>query len=746
MFVRRVASDRMRSFGPALFVAIILACTSNPIAAQQAPGSDDFSGSSLDTTTWTATAPLGGAISVSNGHALLVVPGGNNHDAFVGGNNSVRMLQSVPNSDIDVVAKFDSVVSGQYQGQGILVQQDGITYLRFEVFSIDSQRMIYASYVGNGNQHTFFNNPVSVSAPVWLRVSRSGSAWTLRYSTNGTAYIIAGSFNQNVTVSTIGPYAWNYNNNPAAAPALTASVDYFHNLSTSNPPSISSVGRTVTQISATITWTTDQQATGQVNYGLTPSYGQSVANSILSTNHSILVTGLTCGQTYDFDVSSTSPNNQTAASGNFTFTTAGCIAGGGPASDNFDERALNTSLWTFVNPFADANLAMNGTAATINIPQGRTHDAYTSGNNAVRLTQAISNVNFEVVVRFQSAVELGNQDQGIMVVQDNTHFLRFDTYSDGTNTRLFAAVIQGNNAQTFSNAIIVLPNPAAPIWLKLLRTGNSWIGSWSTDGVNFNNGTNFSASLNVSSIGPYAGTYNSSPTLSPAFTSTVDYFLNTANPLPNQDGPPPFGLITVDGNPGATLVEKTLADIEGAGMLNPVVGLESPSGGIYWYGPLSPANLNVPWKKYTIASSGNAYEDMIPIDVNQDGAVDIVASYASTGNNYFIVWFENPCGHGGNPKTDVWAIHSIGLGLGEDTIVSGDFDGDGKIDIASSSYIYFQNSPNRGVESNSMTLFEVSQHSISAPERGKSISLAQAIHPTMLSGSRTHGSPAATRA
>jgi regulation of enolase protein 1 (concanavalin A-like superfamily) len=540
MFVRRVASDRMRSFGPALFVAIILACTSNPIAAQQAPGSDDFSGSSLDTTTWTATAPLGGAISVSNGHALLVVPGGNNHDAFVGGNNSVRMLQSVPNSDIDVVAKFDSVVSGQYQGQGILVQQDGITYLRFEVFSIDSQRMIYASYVGNGNQHTFFNNPVSVSAPVWLRVSRSGSAWTLRYSTNGTAYIIAGSFNQNVTVSTIGPYAWNYNNNPAAAPALTASVDYFHNLSTSNPPSISSVGRTVTQISATITWTTDQQATGQVNYGLTPSYGQSVANSILSTNHSILVTGLTCGQTYDFDVSSTSPNNQTAASGNFTFTTAGCIAGGGPASDNFDERALNTSLWTFVNPFADANLAMNGTAATINIPQGRTHDAYTSGNNAVRLTQAISNVNFEVVVRFQSAVELGNQDQGIMVVQDNTHFLRFDTYSDGTNTRLFAAVIQGNNAQTFSNAIIVLPNPAAPIWLKLLRTGNSWIGSWSTDGVNFNNGTNFSASLNVSSIGPYAGTYNSSPTLSPAFTSTVDYFLNTANPLPNQDGPPPL--------------------------------------------------------------------------------------------------------------------------------------------------------------------------------------------------------------
>jgi regulation of enolase protein 1 (concanavalin A-like superfamily) len=540
MFVRRVASNRMRSFGPALFVAIILACTSNPIAAQQAPGSDDFSGSSLDTTTWTATAPLGGAISVSNGHALLVVPGGNNHDAFVGGNNSVRMLQSVPNSDIDVVAKFDSVVSGQYQGQGILVQQDGITYLRFEVFSIDSQRMIYASYVGNGNQHTFFNNPVSVSAPVWLRVSRSGSAWTLRYSTNGTAYIIAGSFNQNVTVSTIGPYAWNYNNNPAAAPALTASVDYFHNLSTSNPPSISSVGRTVTQISATITWTTDQQATGQVNYGLTPSYGQSVANSILSTNHSILVTGLTCGQTYDFDVSSTSPNNQTAASGNFTFTTAGCIAGGGPASDNFDERALNTSLWTFVNPFADANLAMNGTAATINIPQGRTHDAYTSGNNAVRLTQAISNVNFEVVVRFQSAVELGNQDQGIMVVQDNTHFLRFDTYSDGTNTRLFAAVIQGNNAQTFSNAIIVLPNPAAPIWLKLLRTGNSWIGSWSTDGVNFNNGTNFSASLNVSSIGPYAGTYNSSPTLSPAFTSTVDYFLNTANPLPNQDGPPPL--------------------------------------------------------------------------------------------------------------------------------------------------------------------------------------------------------------
>jgi hypothetical protein len=84
---------------------------------------------------------------------------------------------------------------------------------------------------------------------------------------------------------------------------------------------------------------------------------------------------------------------------------------------------------------------------------------------------------------------------------------------------------------------------------------------------------------------------------------------------------------------------------------------------------------------------------MIPLDVNGDGAMDIVASFAADGgNDYSIVWFENPRGHGGNPQTDTWVQHVIGTGYGEDTLLSADLDGDGKIDIITSAFVYFQNS------------------------------------------------------
>src|SRR6266536_1905275 len=77
-----------------------------------APVSDDFNASGLDTSLWTVVAPAGGTVTVSNGHADLVVPGGGNHDGFAGGNNSVRILQAITNADFAVAAKFDSIVTG----------------------------------------------------------------------------------------------------------------------------------------------------------------------------------------------------------------------------------------------------------------------------------------------------------------------------------------------------------------------------------------------------------------------------------------------------------------------------------------------------------------------------------------------------------------------------------------------------------------------------------------------------------
>jgi hypothetical protein len=252
-------------------------------------------------------------------------------------------------------------------------------------------------------------------------------------------------------------------------------------------------------------------------------------------------------------------------------------AGWSPVSDNFDSSSLNTKVWTFVNPLSDGVLTMNGSAATLNVPYGRVHDDWTNGNNTIRFMQNISNSDFQVRVRFQSDVELGNQDEGILVQQDAGDFLRFDILCDGTSVRLFAASIQGGSATVFVNTPIKVVS--APIWLQLQRTGQSWVGKWSANGTNFVTGTTFNHAMNVTSIGPYAGNSNSTASNSPAFTAIVDHFFNTAQILSNKDGPAPFQPVTIDANPPKPLVENTLADIEGTDRLNPVVGFEAPRRG-----------------------------------------------------------------------------------------------------------------------------------------------------------------------
>jgi hypothetical protein len=89
----------------------------------------------------------------------------------------------------------------------------------------------------------------------------------------------------------------------------------------STPPNIGNVVANIMSTSATITWMTDQPSSSQVNYGLTSSYGSSSPlDSTLVNSHSVTITGLTPGTTYNYDVASTSSLG-TGTSPNYTFAT-----------------------------------------------------------------------------------------------------------------------------------------------------------------------------------------------------------------------------------------------------------------------------------------------------------------------------------------------------------------------------------------------------------------------------------------
>jgi hypothetical protein len=94
---------------------------------------------------------------------------------------------------------------------------------------------------------------------------------------------------------------------------------------TTPPPVISNVTATnINNITATITWTTDQSSSSQVNYGLTTTYTlSSTLDPTLVTSHSVTLTGLAPGATYDFDVMSGDSSAVSSTSTNYTFSTTG---------------------------------------------------------------------------------------------------------------------------------------------------------------------------------------------------------------------------------------------------------------------------------------------------------------------------------------------------------------------------------------------------------------------------------------
>jgi hypothetical protein len=88
------------------------------------------------------------------------------------------------------------------------------------------------------------------------------------------------------------------------------------------PPIISGIAATsITASSASIIWTTNESSNSVVHYGVTAAYGLTATAPAFLTSHSVPLNDLTESTTYHFQVCSTDGANNTACSGDNTFTT-----------------------------------------------------------------------------------------------------------------------------------------------------------------------------------------------------------------------------------------------------------------------------------------------------------------------------------------------------------------------------------------------------------------------------------------
>jgi regulation of enolase protein 1 (concanavalin A-like superfamily) len=276
--------------------------------------SDDFSEPQL-ASRWSVLDPVGGAqVALVGGgtqdaRLSIELPGGANRDAW-GQNGSTRVLAPVQNADLTLEARFDSTPTRKYQDQGLQLQQDAGRWLRFSTYSDGTSTYAFAASTVAGTSTARLKKSISSSARTWLRVTRSGSTWTMRVSPDGTSFTTIGSFTEAISLTSAGPYA-GVSGSSGSAPAFTALVDYVFDLAAPispedggapadvTPPVVTGLTAAPGSQQAVVSWSTDEPSTGVVQLATgTNAYVDAARTSTLSTSQSVTVTGLTPSTDY----------------------------------------------------------------------------------------------------------------------------------------------------------------------------------------------------------------------------------------------------------------------------------------------------------------------------------------------------------------------------------------------------------------------------------------------------------------
>jgi phosphodiesterase/alkaline phosphatase D-like protein len=138
----------------------------------------------------------------------------------------------------------------------------------------------------------------------------------------------------------------------AGNPATGSDATFTTAAPDTTPPTFSAVAAgNITATGARIAWTTNEPATSQVEYGLTTSYGSTTTlDSNLVTSHTVTLSGLTAGTTYNYRVRGADAAGNEGPSGNFTFTTTSVGDTTPPVLSNIQATAVTateaTITWT----------------------------------------------------------------------------------------------------------------------------------------------------------------------------------------------------------------------------------------------------------------------------------------------------------------------------------------------------------------------------------------------------------------
>ncbi|MFN0158701.1 MAG: immunoglobulin domain-containing protein [Bacteroidota bacterium] len=502
--------------------------------------SDDFNASSFNSNVWNFINPGTPSTLTMVGSgttdALLSmnIPTGDAHDMWTSGAFSPRILQPANNTDFEIQLKFQANMAAQYQGSGVIVEQDLTNYIRFNFQQRTTGTRVYAATITNGTATTRYDLSISNGNPIYMRVTRVGNTWTHRYSYNGSTWTTAGTFSFTLTVGRVGPFILNAG---SPAPQFTGLVDYFfNNASPIAPEDGSFVAASITTHPSNRSVVVGDSVLLSVaavgSLPLTYQWQQNGANIPGATSAAYLNPKIKQSDSGDLFrcIATNSGGSDTSDAAMITVLPHPS----GIESDDFNTFGLPPTQWGVVNPL-NTLIALTGTNTsnaylTFTLPAGVAHDVWSDNNFAPRILQSANDVDFEVEAKFESNLAANSQMQGIIIQQDALNFIRFDFTRKPSSTNIYAASFLNGVPTIRHDVNVTISNPS---YLRVRRQGNQWTQFYSNDGTNWTTAASFSHTLSVNAVGPFAGNVGTTP---PAFTANVDYFFLVADPVEPEDG------------------------------------------------------------------------------------------------------------------------------------------------------------------------------------------------------------------
>ncbi|MDD9966924.1 MAG: hypothetical protein OXR73_11900, partial [Myxococcales bacterium] len=498
-----------------------------PAAVQAQPFlSDDFDAATLSSQ-WTVVDPVGdGTVSTTgagsgDAQLLLDVPGGPQHELWNQQNNALRAVQPLADDDFAIELKFDSDPTERYQGHGLVVEQDPSNWMRFDTYSDGNSQFVFAAstVAGQSSQRlkATFNSGVER-----LRVTRTGDQWTLETHARGASYVTVGSFQHGIAVATAGVFAlnrvWNVNLD------YTAVIDY---VEIGSDPIVNE----------------DGGSSGGGDAGV-PDGGTSDAGTGDAGTGDAGTGDAGTGDAGTGDAGTGDAGTGDAGVPDGGMSDAGAGGGGGSGggtfvSDDFDAPSLDP-VWTVVDPLGDGSVATVGAGTgdallLMTVPGGPEHDVWGT-NDGLRVMQSVADTDLTLEVAFESDPSLRYQGHGLLIEESAGHWLRFDTYHNGTRQYVFAASTVGGQ----SSQELRVTYDSGVERLRVSRSGDQWTLEAMPPGGSYEVIGSFTHTLAVSSAGIVVFNAASSGS-SPEHTAVIDFIQSAGDPLASEDGGGPPG-------------------------------------------------------------------------------------------------------------------------------------------------------------------------------------------------------------